>query len=491
MDQEIQWSLGMRPSHAVTTPLAAGAVRATARWNWRVAAIRSAFRLQNPEVLRELEVIQTVERSPAKLRAIHEERLGALLHHAWSQTDYYREVLEGCGAVRAGKVNLDRFEDIPFLTKDIIRSQGERMMAKSLPGGRKSHQNCSGGSTGQPVRFCQDNIYWGVTIATRTHHFSTVGKGLGQREMKIWGNEADLLKGSIGWKAKLENFIYNRKFEQCWHLPTRRIRDIIRHINEWQPQMLWCYRDGIDAVARYINEHGVRVHSPASVVLGGATVYPFMAAAIEKAFKSPAISAYGSREVGAVACQCLERSGLHIAHQAHRVEAIGPDGRPVFETDGELAITPLMNYAMPFIRYRIGDQGRMTVRHCACGRAFPMLDALTGRVVEVLHNVRGEQVDPVYFMWLIAEKANSRVLKKAQIVQEEDGAITVNLVLEPHASVQQAQPHLEDIREGVARVMGSDCPVRFEFLDEIPLSPSGKFPYIVRRKTLQSTSPAL
>ena len=459
--------------------------------NWRAPLIRAAFRMQNPEVLRELEVIQSVERSPAKLKAVHEARLEQLLHHAWSQTDYYREVLEACGAVRSGRVNLDRFEDIPFLTKDIIRAQGERLVARRLPAGRKAYKNQSGGSTGQPVRFWQDNVYWGTTIATRTYHFSTVGKEMGQREMKIWGSEVDLLKGSIGWKATVENFVYNRKFEQCWHLPEERILAIIRHIDEWQPQMLWCFRDGIDGVARYINEHGIRVHSPASVVLGGATVYPFMAQAIEKAFKSPAISAYGSREVGAVACQCLQRGGLHIATQAHLVESIGSDGRPVMEADGELAITPLLNFAMPFIRYRIGDRGRMTQRQCTCGRAFPMLDALTGRVVEVLHNPKGEQIDPGYFIWIMAEKINNKVLKKGQIVQEDDGAITVNLVLEPGASMTQAQPQLEEIRKAMTLVMGPECPVRFTFLDAIPLSRSGKFPYIVRRKSLDSAASAL
>ncbi len=452
------------------------------RRNWRGRLIRAAFRLQNPEVLRELDVISSVERSPERLKATHESRLERLLHHAWSQTDYYHEVLEACGAVRGGKVNLDRFEDIPFLTKDIIRAQGPRIIAKTLPAGRTAHENSSGGSTGEPVRFRQDNIYWAVTIATRTHHFSTVGKELGEREMKIWGNQSDFLRGTIGWKAKLENLVYNRKFEQCWHLPEQRIQAIIRHINEWQPQMLWCYRDGIDGVARYINEHGLQVHSPASVVLGGATVYPFMAKAIEQAFKSPAISAYGSREVGAVACQCLERGGLHMATQSHRVEAIGKDERPIMEVDGELAITPLMNYAMPFIRYRIGDRGRLTQRRCACGRAFPMLDALTGRAVEVLYNSRGEQIDPIYFMVMLADRANNNVLKKAQIVQEEDGAMTVNLVL--GVPVPQAQPLVESLREAVLRVMGSDCPIQFNFLEDIPLTASGKFPYIVRRKSI-------
>ena len=459
--------------------------------NWRAPIIRAAFRLQDASIAKELELIDSIERSsPQKIKAVQSERLERLLHHAWSQTDYYHEVLESCGAVRNGRVNLERFEDIPFLTKDIIRAQSDRLIARQLPTGRRAHKNRSGGSTGQPVRFWQDNVYWGVTIATRTYHFATVGKQLGEREMKIWGNERDLRLGTLGVKAQIENFVYNRKFEQCWYLPEQRILEIVRSINEWRPQMLWCFRDGIDGVAKYINEHGLKVHSPASVVLGGATVYPFMAQSIEKAFGAPAISAYGSREVGAVACQCLERGGLHLATQAHVVETIGPDERPVVETEAELAITPLMNFAMPFIRYRIGDRGRLTDKMCACGRAFPMLHSLNGRVVEVLRNSKGEQLDPGYFIWIMAEKINNKALKKGQIVQEEDGAITINLVLEAGITPDQARPHLEEVRKALTLVMGPQCPVRFEFLDDILLSESGKYPYIIRRKTLASATPS-
>src|ERR1700676_4996975 len=107
---------------------------------WRKPLIRSIFRLLHPGVLRELELIKSIEKSsPAAIKNVQRERLQRLLHHAWSTTEYYRDVLEQCGAVRAGTVNLDRFDDIPFLTKDIIRSQGPRLRAKSMPEGRRAY----------------------------------------------------------------------------------------------------------------------------------------------------------------------------------------------------------------------------------------------------------------------------------------------------------------------------------------------------------------
>lgn len=458
--------------------------------NWRKPVILSLMRATGTGVPGELALIDRIERSPDRVAAVQRERLVGLLRHAWEQVPYYHDVLESCGAVRDGRVDLDRFPDIPFLTKDVIRAQGDRLRAKALPKGRKAYPNASGGSTGEPVRFWQDNGYWDTTIAVRTYHFSTVGKQLGEREMKIWGNERDLFEGTLGWKATLQNWAYNRRFEQCWHLPEAQILKILGDIDRWKPHMLWCYRDGIDAVAKYVVEHGLRPYSPAAVVLGGATVYPYMAEVIERAFRCPAISAYGSREVGAVASQCLERAGHHIASHANVLETIDAAGRPVMGQDGELVITPVSNYAMPFLRYRIGDRGKLTDGRCACGRGFPLLESLSGRMVEVLLNGKGEQVDPIYFIQLLAVIFNRGFVRKFQVMQDDDLAVTLNVVLETGVTREAAQPNLDVVVDKIRLVMGADFPVDIRFVDDIPLSPSGKFPYVVRRGSLQPPAPA-
>lgn len=458
--------------------------------NLRKPAILTLLQVSGSGVPGELALIGQIERSPERIAEVQRARLAELLRHAWAQVPYYRDTLESCGAVREGRVDLDRFTDIPFLTKDVIRAEGDRLRAKALPRGRKAFANASGGSTGEPVRFWQDSGYWDTTIAVRTYHFSTVGKQLGEREMKIWGSERDLFEGTLGWKATLQNWAYNRRFEQCWHLPEAQIQKILRDIDRWKPKLLWCYRDGIDAVAKHVVAHGLRPHAPAAIVLGGATVYPYMVQAIERAFNSPAISAYGSREVGAVACQCLARAGHHIATHANVVETIDAAGQPVVGRDGELAITPLANYAMPFLRYRIGDRGRLTHDQCPCGRGFPLLESLSGRMVEVLVNARGEQVDPIYFIQLLAVIFNRGFFRKFQVVQAEDGALTLNVVLDAGATQEAAQPNLTEVVEKIRLVMGANCPVEVKFVEDIPLSASGKHPYVVRRGSLPPPTPA-
>jgi hypothetical protein len=59
-------------------------------------------------------------------------------------------------------------------------------------------------------------------------------------------------------------------------------------------------------------------------------------------------------------------------------------------------------------------------------------------------------------------------------------------VLEKGVGKLQATPHLNEIRKALELVMGTECPIRFVFLDDIPLSESGKYPYIVSRKTTRA-----
>ena len=451
--------------------------------NWRKPVMEFALRATHYAALREIEVIQSLERAPRqKIVDLQQHRLETLLHHAWSNTDYYRDVLESCGAVRGGVVNLDRFEDIPFLTKDIIRAQGEQIWARKLPKGRHSTIITSGGTTGAPIRFPQDNYHNALNMGTRIYQFGTLGKCMGDPEMKVWGNEGDLTKGTHGVGKRVANFIYNRKYQGAWYLSEDRIKEIIDDINTWRPKLLWCFRDGIDAIAKYVNAHGISLHQPAAIVLGGSTVYPFMVKTIEQAFHAPVLSAYGSREVGGVACECLEQNGHHISTNLAVIETINSDAQLVTEQEGELVITALANYAFPFIRYRLGDRGLLTKRQCACGRNFPLLGSVSGRLVEAFINSRGEQIDPLYFIMSFRMSWNSGTLKQYQLVQELDKSLTINLVPEAGYTQSTIGLNYEAITRKIQAVMGEDCAVRFELVSDIPLAPSGKFPYIVRRQ---------
>jgi hypothetical protein len=79
---------------------------------------------------------------------------------------------------------------------------------------------------------------------------------------------------------------------------------------------------------------------------------------------------------------------------------------------------------------------------------------------------------------------NRGFFRKFQVVQAEDGALTLNVVLDTGATKEAARPNLSEVLEKIHLVMGADCRVEVKFVDDIPLSASGKHPYVVRHGSL-------
>ncbi len=434
-------------------------------WNWRRPVIHALVWLRKRDVIEQLRLVRALQwKSPEEIRDFQERRLEGVLRFAWRETAYYREVLGDCRVVVDGEVHLENFENLPFLTKDVIREQGARLRARVLPPGRRAFLNRTGGSTGEPCEYWQDTFYDAANIADKIYHFESFGKLPGEREMKVWGSTRDLLRDTSGLQARLKNFLYNRRVENCSRLSEERILAIVEHVNRFRPRAIWGYIDGMYTLADYLVRRGVVIHSPAAVFCGGGTFYPHMAQAIETAFRCPAVNYYGSREMGAVACQCEERDGLHVTSHSHVVEVVGEDGLP--------------NLALPFIRYRIGDRGRMTGKQCRCGRGFPTLESVAGRTMESFLRRNGEIVSPIYLITMIGTSLRSGQIRRFQLVQEDFSRLRLRVVpgAVPPGDLRAC---LEPVCARIRELMGDECDVSVETADELPPTASGKYLYTV------------
>jgi phenylacetate-CoA ligase len=100
---------------------------------------------------------------------------------------------------------------------------------------------------------------------------------------------------------------------------------------------------------------------------------------LESAFKSKVFDEYSSWDVGNGAWQCARREGYHIDADMLIMEAVRGNERVSPGERGEIVVTNLLNYAMPLIRYRLGDIGILDANTCSCGRGFPMLKSIDGR----------------------------------------------------------------------------------------------------------------
>jgi phenylacetate-CoA ligase len=449
--------------------------------NWRRSLLRAILNVKDAlqgaccATTRFYDEILAMEFSDrATIEECQTRRLQELLLHCHQHVPYYRKVLEESGVARDGKVHLDRFRDIPLLGKDTIRENREDLISDDR-GRRRTYHNTSGGSTGEPVDLLQDNIYKSMNWATVLFYNHVLGKELGDREVKLWGSERDILRGSLGTKARIENFLYNRLLLNSFRMTPVTFREYVEKINRFHPKSIWAYVDSILELARFVDNEGLTVLPvPVTIVTAG-TLTPEIREYVERRMGTSVYNQYGSREVGPIAAECGAKTGLHLFEWSQYVEVVDPGGKPVAPGEtGEVVITLFSNRSMPLVRYRIGDTAVQTDRICTCGRNTRLLAAVTGRLTDYFVRRDGTLVHGEYFTHIFYHRGWAR---RFQVVQEEYDRIVNNIeVREPPGKAEEK----EDERL-IRAAMGSSCQVEFQYVDRIEPSVSGKYLYTLSK----------
>jgi phenylacetate-CoA ligase len=403
-----------------------------------------------------------------EINKYQKKRLESLLLHAYKNVPYYHRILPESGVISGERVDLGGRRIIKKLTKDIIRKEGKNLYSSDYLT-REHYENSSGGSTGEPVRLIQDKQYNEWNIATKIHFNQMLDKEIGERELKFWGSDRDIIKGSIGIKNKLNNWLYNRHFINSILLTQDNLNKIVTDWNKIQPDYAWCYLSSVFELARYMDKHDRTFsHPPKAVIVTTAVLLEPVREYIQKILRTHVYNQYGSREVGVIACECPKQDGLHIFDFFQYVEIIDADN----SGNGEVIITNLCNLSMPLIRYQIGDKARRKNTICSCGLESHMLENITGRTTDHFLLKDGTKIDGLYFYLLFLF---IHWIRKYQVIQRDYESVLCRIV--PDGEIDH--DGLKGIEQKIQKVMGNACEVHFEFVKDIEYSKSGKYNYVL------------
>lgn len=134
----------------------------------------------------------------------------------------------------------------------------------------------------------------------------------------------------------------------------------------------------------------------------------------------------------------------------------------------KIILTNLENYAMPFIRYDIGDMGRPSDKICTCGRGLPLIAEPYGRIIDLVMSPSGRMIS-VHYMTLLFGSYNEYV-KGFQANQTKEDKLEVMIVPGERYNDEIG----EVLRQKVQEHTGDDMEVTFIPVDEIPPSETGK-----------------
>src|SRR6185436_9202776 len=107
------------------------------------------------------------------------------------------------------------------------------------------------------------------------------------------------------------------------------------------------------------------------------------------------IDNYGVTETGYIAFECPAGGGYHVCSESVLVELLDDDGNDVPEGEpGRVVLTSFYNFAMPLIRYAVGDLAVAAHGPCPCGRTLPRLATILGRQRNIFTFPDGSQHSP-------------------------------------------------------------------------------------------------
>jgi len=204
----------------------------------------------------------------------------------------------------------------------------------------------------------------------------------------------------------------------------------------------------------------------------GETIYSFQRSAIEHVFGARIFNFYSSREVPILAHEDSAHDGLYVQAENVFLEVLDDSGNPVFDQEGEIVVTDLHNYVMPFIRYKIGDRGILSSTTGRSGRGLPLLKAVTGRSFEMINFPNGNTVGGTF--WTLILKSEKGIFR-FQVIQKRVDLIQIKYCPDDEFKHES----IEKITHRIRQYSGENLKIEFEQVSSIPPLPSGKFRYVV------------
>ena len=409
-------------------------------------------------------------------KKIQQKKLYKLLKYTGQNIPYYKRLIKEHHIQFSEDTIFDDIKKFPLLTKKIIRNNFDKLYKFR---DNTYYTNSSGGSTGEPVVFYQDKNYLEWAIASKYLFNEWAGRQIGDPMVKIWGSLSDTLRGGQNFKGYLRQQLSGITVLNSNKMTEKVMYGFIKKINNIKPCLILTYTSSIDELARFIQEHHLSVYSPPAVMTTAGVLYPEVYKRIKKVFATKVFNRYGSREVSDIACNCEKSDGLHLNTDIHYLEIVDEKGKEVNPgKEGNIVITLLTNYTMPLIRYKIGDKGILSAENSQCGHGFPLLKKVTGRIKSIFINKFGDSINDDLFFVLFRLKEN---VKKFQIIQEAIDYIIINLILMDKTKLKDVNEEFKEINQTIRKVMGEVIKIKYNIVDEIKPSPSGKFMYAFSR----------
>lgn len=411
--------------------------------------------------LRDLEKSQWL---PAEeIQRMQIKKLRTLVRHAYENVAFYHGKLKEAGLRPENVRTLKDLQKLPITNRNELKAHTpDKTIANNYNSGTLKKGN-TGGSTEKPFIFFKDKKATCHELAALYRFRSWYGF-FGFKQAFL-----TLFPYYLPWSKEFKSFLEN------WLICDRNgqtLRKYAYWIKRFKPRVLEGSPVGFYVLANFLKREELLDMDLTTVLATSETLFSFQRQAIESTFNCRVFNQYGSNEIGSIAQECEEHTGLHISAEDRIVEFI-KGGEPVSAGEmGEMVVTDLENYAMPFIRYNIEDVGVPTDGLCSCGRGLPLIKEINGRARDLIVSLEGRVLPSDIFAQFILFRGLMWT-QQFQVIQPSREKILIKIVKSPNGT-ENLQLLLEKICKRLTNVK-----VGTELVESIPPPPSGKSCFVI------------
>ncbi len=410
--------------------------------------------------------------SRKQLEDFQNKNVRQIVSYAYEHVSFYHRKLDELGIKPADIRTVSDLNRIPVTRREELQKHGEDLISNDFDS-KKLKIVSTSGSTGQPfltritdaendfrkVRILRVNIICGQkprdrwVVVTAPQHRAQVST----------------LQRFLGLYIPFPVSVFDDPKTQ------------LARIEKLVPDVLDGYSSSILLLAQEADKARSRI-APRMIISGAELIDASSRKYVEDVFDAPFYDEYGCVELGRLAWQCKKKKRYHIDADSVIMEFLDKDGEKVGPGEtGEIVCTSLFNYAMPFIRYSVGDMGRVAKEsECSCGISFPLMEVIEGRNDSLVVLSDGRVLSPIVFAWIMDLFKYFTHISQYRVVQKR-----INLfrfIIKRRDSEVDEERMEAELTQHFRRFLNldaSEVDSEVVFVDEIPLDKSGKLRKVI------------
>ncbi len=304
---------------------------------------------------------------------------------AYERSAFYAKHFDEAGFDPRSIKTLDDLSCLPTIDRDDLRNNIEAIYTRS-PDSRGVDCVSTGGTGGEPLRFCIGSDRSGVDFAYLVSSWQRVGYDL-RTPAAVFRGRA-VAEDSRGLRHEFDPILNTHNYS-AFHMSDENMRRYLEHVRGLGPCVLHVYPSTVAMLARFMRRHSVaRLEQLRGIIAESEIVYPQQRSMVEDVFGCRYFSCYGHSEKLVSAAECEHSTDYHIWPTYGYFELLDDKGCRISESGrrGEIVGTGFINSVVPFIRYRTGDFATYVSDRCdACRREHVCIRDIEGhRTQEIL-----------------------------------------------------------------------------------------------------------